>query len=328
MRYALTRITRFVVVFVLVTFLVMAATRIGSKDPVRDLAGGQVGPEVIAAVQADYPYVKQCEGLLTWLPCMANQYVHWVTDVLQGDFGYSYAQNQSVSDMFRQRIPPTFWLGFWAIFMGLLIAVPIGVYSAYKRDSALDRFLTFGSFASLSLPQLVLAVFLLYGVASRSDFFPNIATYVAPWDDPVAHFQNFFLPAFTLALGLGAVWSRLLRADMIMTLQSDFINLARAKGVSPNRVLWKHALRASSLALITSVALQMSGLISGAVVAEQFFNVGGIGGRLVIAVQQNDVLIIQAITAAVVAAVVLVNVLVDLFYAVIDPRIRQARALG
>lgn len=328
MRYALTRIARFLFVFVIVTFLVMLATRIGSKDPIRDLAGGQVGPEVIAKVQADYPYIEKCQGAVGYLPCIATQYVRWAADMVQGQMGYSYAQNQSVVDMFQQRGPSTFFVGFWAIVIGLVIAVPIGVYSAYKRDSVLDRVLSFGSFASLSTPQLVMAVFLLYAVASRSTFFPNIPDYVAPWSSPLEHFRNFFLPALTLGIGLGAVWSRLLRADMILTLQSDFINLARAKGVSPNRVLWVHALRSSILSLVTSVALQLSGLISGAVVAEQFFQVGGIGGRLVIAVQQNDVLVIQAITAVVVAAVVIVNVGVDLLYAVIDPRIRQVRALG
>lgn len=328
MRYALTRIARFAFVFIIVTFLVMLATRIGSKDPVRDLAGGQVGPEVIAKVEADFPYVKSCDGALTYLPCIGSQYARWLGDVLTGNMGYSYAQNQSVVDMFQQRGPSTFWLGIWAIVIGLVIAVPIGVYSAYKRDSLLDRVLSFGSFATLSTPQLVVAVLLLYAVANRFDFFPNIPDYVAPWSNPVEHFRNFFLPALTLGIGLGAVWSRLLRADMILTLQSDFINLARAKGVSPNRVLWVHALRSSVLSLITSVALQLSGLISGAVVAEQFFQVGGIGGRLVIAVQQNDILVIQAITAAVVAAVVVVNVSVDLLYAVVDPRIRQARALA
>lgn len=328
MRYALTRISRFILVFVIVTFLVMLATRIGSKDPIRDLAGGQVGPEVIAKVQADYPYIEQCSGALSYLPCMATQYVQWTADMVTGQMGYSYAQNQSVKDMFVQRGPSTIWVGVWAIVLGLLIAVPVGVYSAYRRDGIFDRVMSFGSFASISTPQLVVAVFLLYAVANRFEFFPNVPDYVAPWTSPIGHFKNFFLPSLTLAVGLGAVWARLLRADMILTLQSDFINLARAKGVSPNRVLWVHALRSSILSLVTSVALQLSGLISGAVVAEQFFQVGGIGGRLVFAVQQNDILVIQAITAVVVAAVVFVNVGVDLLYAVIDPRIRQARALA
>lgn len=318
MRYALIRLLRFVIVFVLVTFIVMVATRIGSKDPVRDLAGGQVSPEVIAQVEADYPYLEKP---------LVVQYFYWLKDMLTGNMGYSYAQNQSVVEMFQQRLPVTFFLGFWAIFMGLLVAVPIGVYAAYRRDGPFDRVTMLGSFAAISMPPLVLGVFFLYFTRQYS-FFPSLSEYVAPWDDPLEHFKNFFLPSLTLAFGLGAVWSRLLRADMSLTLQSDFINLARAKGVSPNRVLWVHALRASILSLITSVALQISGLVSGAVVAEQFFNFGGIGIRLVTAVQQNDILTIQAITAVVVAVVVIVNLGVDLFYSVIDPRIRQVRSLG
>jgi peptide/nickel transport system permease protein len=318
LRYALTRIVRFVFVFVIVTFVVLVATRIGSIDPVRDLAGGQVSDEVIARVEADYPYLDKP---------LVVQYVFWLKDMLTGDWGYSYAQNQSVLEMFQQRGPATFFLGFWAITVGLLFAVPIGVYSAYKRDSPLDRTLSVGSFAAISLPPVVIGVGALW-LTTRIDFFPAVANYVAPWDSPIEHFQNFFLPSMMLAIGLAAVWSRLLRADMILTLQSDFINLARAKGVSPNRVLWVHALRSSILSLITSVALQMGALVSGAVVAEQFFNLGGIGTRLVTAVQQNDILTIQAITAVVVAIVVFVNLMVDLLYAVVDPRIRQARKLG
>jgi peptide/nickel transport system permease protein len=317
-RYALIRLSRFVIVFVLVTFIVMVATRIGSKDPVRDLAGGQVSPAVIEQVQRDYPYLDKP---------IVIQYGYWLKDMVTGDMGYSYAQAQPVTEMFQQRGPVTFFLGFWAIVIGLVIAVPIGVYAAYRRDGPFDRTTSLGSFAAISMPPLVLGVFALY-FTKRYSFFPSLSEYVAPWSNPVEHFKNFFLPSLTLGLGLGAVWSRLLRADMALTLQSDFINLARAKGVSPTRVLWVHALRSSILSLITSVALQISGLVSGAVVAEQFFNFGGVGIRLVTAVQQNDILTIQAITAVVVAVVVAVNLFVDLFYAVIDPRIRQMRALA
>ncbi|MEZ5272699.1 MAG: ABC transporter permease [Ilumatobacteraceae bacterium] len=328
MRYALTRIARFVLVFVIVTFLVMLVTRIGSKDPIRDLAGGTVGDAQMQKVRDDFPYVKACSGTFEYIPCVAKQYVYWAKDMVTGNMGVSYLKSQTVVEMFQERAPSTFFLGFWAIIIGLVIAVPIGVYSAYKRDGWLDRILSLGSYVSISMPQLVLAVLLLYGVASRFEFFPNRTNYVAPWENPVEHFKNFFLPSLTLGLGLGAVWSRLLRADMILTLQSDFINLARAKGVKPARVLWVHALRSSVLSLITSVALQMSGLVSGAVVAEQFFGVPGLGFRLVEAVQTNDILAIQAITAVIVAVVVVVNVGVDLLYSVIDPRIRQMRAMG
>ncbi len=319
MRYALQRLAQFAIVFVIVTFIVMVATRIGSQDPVRDLAGGAVGQEVIDKVNADYPYLDK--------PLVA-QYGYWLTDMVTGNMGESYLQSQSVLDMFKQRIPPTFFIGFWAIFLGLLIALPVGVYSAYKRDGLFDRFMSLGSFASISTPPLVLAVLLGYFVAVKFSFFPSDSNYVAPWTDPVEHLKNFFLPSLTLGLGLGAVWSRFLRADMIATLQSDFIMLARAKGMSPARILWGHALRCSVLSLITSVALQMSGLVGGAVIAETFFAMPGIGDRLVFAIQSNDLLVIQAITALLVAVVVLVNLVVDLLYAVIDPRIRHARALG
>lgn len=321
MRYFLQRIVQFLLVFVVVTFTVMVATRIGSQDPIRDLAGGTVSDAQIEAVLDDYPYLEK--------PLIV-QYVYWLGDFVRGDLGYSYSQSQSGADMFKQRLPPTIFIGFWAIFIGLAIAVPVGVYSAYRRSGIFDRTASVGSFAAISTPPLVVAVALLYLVVSRWSIFPTVgaSNYVAPWDNPWEHFKNFFIPALVLGIGLGGVWSRFLRADMNLTLQSDYIMLAKAKGVSPRRVLWGHALRGSVLSLITSVALQMAALVGGAVIVEQFFGPRGIGDRLVFAIQQNDILIIQAITAVLVVAVVFFNLLVDLLYAVIDPRIRHARKIG
>lgn len=321
MRYVSQRLLQFAVVFVVVTFVVMVATRIGSTDPVRDLAGGAVSQAQIDRVLSDYPYLDQ--------PLLV-QYPQWLWDFLRGNLGYSYNQSQSGLAMFQQRLPPTLFMGFWAIVIGLAIAVPVGVYSAYRRDGLFDRTTSIGSFAVISMPPLVIAVALLFLVVTRTDVFPTVggSSYVAPWTSPWGHFRNFFIPSLTLGLGLAGIWSRFLRADMNLTLQSDFIMLAKAKGVSPSRILWRHALRSSVLSLITSVALQLSALIGGAVVAEQFFGPRGIGDRLVFAIQQNDILIIQAITAVLVVGVVLANLLVDLLYAVIDPRIRHARKLG
>lgn len=321
MRYVLQRLAQFGVVFVVVTFVVMVATRIGSQDPIRDLAGGAVGQAQLDRVLNDYPYLDQ--------PLLL-QYPQWLRDFLTGNLGYSYQQSQSGLDMFKQRLPPTLFMGFWAIVIGLIVAVPVGVYSAYRRDGAFDRTMSASSFAAISAPPLVVAVALLFLVVTRTGLFPTVggSNYVALWDNPVLHFRNFFIPSLVLGIGLAGVWSRFLRADMIMTLQSDFIMLAKAKGVSPRRVLWRHALRASVLSLITSVALQLSALVGGAVVSEQFFGPRGIGDRLVFAIQQGDILIIQAITAVLVVGVVLANLIVDLLYAVVDPRIRHARKLG
>jgi peptide/nickel transport system permease protein len=321
MRYFLQRFVQFCLVFVVVTFTVMVATRIGSQDPVRDLAGGTVSDAQIEAVLEDYPYLEKP---------LVVQYVYWLGDFVTGDLGYSYSQSQSGADMFKQRLPPTIFIGFWAIFIGLLVAVPVGIYSAYRRNGAFDRTASVSSFAAISTPPLVVAVALLYLVVSRYSIFPTVgaSNYVAPWDNPWEHFKNFFIPALVLGIGLAGVWSRFLRADMNLTLQSDYIMLAKAKGVSPSRVLWGHGLRGSVLSLITSVALQLAALVGGAVIAEQFFGPRGIGDRLVFAIQQNDILIIQAITAVLVVAVVFFNLLVDLLYAVIDPRIRHARKIG
>lgn len=319
MRYALQRVGQFIIVFVIVTFVVMVATRIGSKDVARDLAGGTVSDALIERVNSDYPYLDKP---------LVVQYGYWLKDMVTGNMGTSYAQSQNVVDMFQQRLPVTFFVGFWAIFIGLLIAVPLGVYSAYRRDGWVDRISSYVSFAFISTPPLVFAVFLIYFVALRLDVFPVLSDYVAPWDNPVQHFKNFFLPSLSLGMGLAAVWTRFLRADMILTLQSDFIMLARAKGMTPARILWRHALRASILSLVTSVALQVSSLVGGAVIAEQFFGLAGIGTRLVFAVQANDILVIQAITAVLVVTVVAVNLIVDLLYAVIDPRIRHARVFA
>jgi peptide/nickel transport system permease protein len=320
MRYFFQRLLQFVLVFIIVTFTVMVATRIGSQDPIRDLAGGSVSEAQIQRVLADYPYLEQ--------PLLL-QYPQWLADFVTGNLGYSYNQSQSGLDMFKQRLPPTLFMGFWAIVIGLVLAVPIGVYSAYRRDGWFDRSTSVTSFAFISAPPIVVAVAFLYFVVTRTSFFPTVggSSYVALWDDPILHFRYFFIPSLALGIGLAGVWSRFLRADMILTLQSDFIMLARAKGVSPQAILWKHALRGSILSLVTSVALQLSALVGGAVVVEQFFGPRGIGDRLVFAIQQNDILIIQAITAVLVAGVVFANFAVDLLYAVIDPRIRAARKL-
>lgn len=321
MRYLGQRLIQFVLVFVIVTFVVMVSTRIGSTDPARDLAGGVASEQRIAQVEEDYPYLDKP------LPV---QYVYWLKDVFTGDFGYSYVASQSNLEMFQQRLPTTVFIAFWAIFIGLLIAVPLGVYGAYRRDGWFDRGSSMTSFAVISTPALVVAVLALFLIVTRVDFFPSVgrSKYVAPWSDPVEHFANFFIPALVLGLGLGATWSRLLRADMILTLQGDAINMARSKGISPRRVLWVHALRMSILTLMTSVALSLAALIGGTLVVETFFGPKGIGERLVFAIQQNDLLVIQAIVAVLVVVVVVGNLIVDLLYSVVDPRIRLARSLG
>ena len=244
------------------------------------------------------------------------------------DFGYSGLYNISVTTYLKPRVLPTLFLGIYAVFGALILAVPIAVYQAYKRDSFYDKTTSLASFALVSIPALVLAPLLKFVFIDHLQWFPRLSEKVYPWDSVSAHFKNFFIPSMVLTLPLAAVYVRLLRADMVQTLQADFITLASAKGVPPGRVLWAHALRNSLFTLLTNVGVQLGGLVGGALVVEQYFNIKGMGSLLVAAILQSDIFTVQSVSAILVATVVTVNLLVDLSYAVIDPRVRHARALS
>jgi peptide/nickel transport system permease protein len=317
-RYALQRFVQFLIVFVIVTFLVMVAIRAGRDNVAVEMTGGFAAPERVQEISDQYKLEEP----------YPVQYVFWLKNLVTLDLGRSELLSADVKTLIEQRAPMTILLGFYAIVVALVIAVPLGVLSAYRRDSWFDKAGSTLSFGFVSLPNLVLGILLLFLFAVHWGWFPADSEKIWPWDDPWEHFRNMALPTLTLALGLAAIFTRLLRADMINTLQSDFITLARAKGMSPQRILWRHALRSSLFSLVTSVALQLGALLGGAVVIETIFSLPGMGDLLVLGVQRNDLLVVQACAALFALAVVLVNFLVDLLYAVIDPRIRHARALG
>ena len=184
------------------------------------------------------------------------------------------------------------------------------------------------SFLFVSVPAIVIAVFLSFLFVDQLGWFPRIGEKIYPWDDLGEHFRNFFLPALVLVLPLAAVLTRILRADMSLTLQSDFISLARAKGMSPRRILWRHALPNSLFSLLTAIGFQLGALIGGAVVAEMFFDLDGMGSMLVVAVLSQRPVHRPGDRRLLVVTVVVANLIIDLLYSVIDPRIRVARALG
>jgi peptide/nickel transport system permease protein len=317
-RYALQRFSQFLIVFLIVTFLVMVAIRAGRDNVAVEMTGGFATPERVAEITEQYKLDES----------YAVQYVYWLKNLLTLDLGRSELFSADVSDLIKQRAPMTLFLGLYSIVLALVIAVPLGVLSAYRRDGWFDKTGSTLSFAFVSLPNLVLGILLLFLFAVRWGWFPADSEKIWPWDQPWEHIRNMALPTLTLALGLAAVFSRVLRADMINTLQSDFITLARAKGMSPQRILWRHALRASLFSLMTIAALQLGAILGGALVIETIFSLPGMGDLLVLSIQRNDLLVVQACAALFALAVVFANFVVDLLYAVVDPRIRHARALG
>jgi peptide/nickel transport system permease protein len=319
-RYFFQRLMQFAIVFFLVTFGVMVFMRIGMNkpgDPALTMLGGTVTKQAADAVNTRYHLNGNLFG----------QYFFWLGKMFRGDFGISVQQNVTVAKYLKGRVMVTVFLGFYSILWAMIIAIPVAVYQAYKRDSRFDRSGNFASFLFVSLPTLVLAPLIIYLFVNKLNWFNRTSEKIMPWQDLGAHFKNFFLPVLVLTLPLAAIFARLLRSDMVQTLQSDFITLASAKGVPPGRVLWMHALRNSLFSLLTSVGIQLSGLVGGALVVEQYFNMKGLGALLLTSILSKDLFVVQSVTAIVVAVVSLANLMIDLLYAVIDPRIRHARAL-
>ncbi len=321
MRYFLIRFGRFLIVFFVVTFGVMVLMRIGLNspgDPARTMLGGTASQAQIDEVTRRYHLDSN----------LLVQYLWWLKGMVTGDMGISVQQNITVAKYIKPRILTTMFLGVYSIVWGLIIAVPLAVFQAYRRDSVRDRIASYLSFFFVSVPALVLAPVFIFLFVTKLTWFPRIGEKIYPWDDLGSHIHNFLLPVIVLTLPLAAVFTRLLRADMALTLQADFITLASAKGVSPRRVLWRHALRNSLFSLLTSIGLQLGGLVGGAIIVEQYFNMKGMGTLLVSSILSKDLFVVQALVAILVVVVVTVNLIIDLMYAVIDPRIRQMRALG
>lgn len=321
MRYFAQRLARFFVVFFIVTFGLMILLRLGMNapgDPARTMLGGTVTDEQIAAANERYHLDEP----------LVLQYFWWLKGMVTLDMGTSVQQNIAVSTYIGSRVLVTLFLGLYSLVFAVLIAIPIAVFQAYRRDSRRDKVISVVSFGLVSVPNVVMAVLMVLVFVRTLGWFPRTGEKIYPWDDPLEHFRNFALPVFALTLPVAAVFTRLLRGDMIRTLQADFITLASAKGVSVRRILWRHALRNSLFSVLTSVGLQLSGVVGGAIVVEQLFNMKGMGTLLVITILSKDLFVVQALAAIIVFVVVVVNLLVDLSYAAVDPRIRQMRSLS
>jgi len=313
MRYLIRRSAHLFAVLFAVTFLTFLSMNL-LGDPLKSILGPQYANKEVR---------EQARKDLHLDGPVPTRYVDWLGDAVRGDFGRSYNTGERVSSIIGERIPVSLMLMVYAQVLALLLAVPIAIISAYRSDRPFDRTSTTVAFGLLSVPSFALAVLLLYALAVRSDVFP--ARYL---DDTVLdRVYSLFLPALSLALPLAAVYMRILRTDMIRTLQEDFITFARSKGLSTSRILLRHTLRPSSFSLVTVFAIQVGALLGGTLVVERIFSIPGLGGQIVTSVLQKDFVVVQAIVLIIATTYVLMNFLVDTLYAVLDPRVRGARAL-
>jgi peptide/nickel transport system permease protein len=279
------------------------------------ILGDQATPEKVEALRHDMGLDQP----------LLIRFFGWLGHILQGDFGRSFRTGQTVLQAVAERLPVSFELMLLAELGALLIGIPLAIACAVRNGSAFDRFMTGTAFGMLSVPAFLSAILLIYLFAVELRWLPATG-YVPFAEDPVGNLRCFVLPALTLALGEWPVLMRVLRSDMITTLQEDYIAMARAKGLKPSRILLVHALKPSSLTLVTVTGINIGRLIGGTVIVESIFALPGIGRLLLGAIYTRDLVILQGVVLFVAFGYVLMNFIVDILYAVLDPRIRHGHA--
>jgi peptide/nickel transport system permease protein len=309
------RLLYFVPVLLAVSALTFAIASLLPGDLASTILGDQATPEKVEALRHDMGLDQPI-----WL-----RYLGWLGHVLQGDLGRSFRTGQTVLQAVAERAPVSFELMLFAEIMGLVIGVPLAIVCAARSGGPFDRFMTGTAFGMLSVPTFLSAILLIYLFAVELHWLPATG-YVPFTEDPVGNLRFVVLPAVTLGLAEWPGIMRVLRSDMIATLQEDYIALARAKGLKPSRILFVHALKPSSLTLVTVTGINIGRLIGGTLIVETIFALPGLGRLLVGALYTRDLIILQGVVLLVACGFVIVNFIVDLLYAVLDPRIRHGNA--
>ena len=309
------RVLHLLPVLLAVTLLTFLVSSLLPGDLALAMLGDQATPENVAALRA-----KLGLDLPAW-----QRYLHWLSSVAVGDLGQSHRTGELVLHAIASRLPVSIELMLLTMVAALLIGVPLGILCAAKADSALDRVLSGGAFGLLSMPPFMLAILLIFAFSVHLGVLP--ATGYTPFaEDPAANLISMALPATTLALVEWPALMRIVRSDMITTLQEDFIAMAKAKGLKRRRILFVHALKPSSFTLVTVTGLNVGRLIGGALIIETIFALPGLGRLLVEAIYTRDFIVLQGGVLFVAVGYVLVNFAVDLLYSVLDPRVRHGRA--
>lgn len=306
---------RLVFVFFVVTFVTFVLLDLTPGDPAERFAGLNATPEVIEQIRVDLGL----DGSL-W-----ERYVHWLGNAVRLDFGDSIVtKGFSSFDLIRDTLPKTLELMVLAELIAIGIAVPLAIASARRPGGIVDNLSSSSAFGLLALPSFVLGIYMSYVFGVKLGWFPTIVDNLPGLnDDPIENLRQMLLPSVTLALNLVAVYLRLLRSDLIETLQEDYVMLAQARGLSESRVMWRHVLRPSSLNFTTAVGLNVAGLVGGAFIIEILFAINGMGSLVIRSVVLEDFNVVAAVVAILTVAYVSLNFLVDLLYSWLDPRIRH-----
>ena len=256
---------------------------------------------------------------------MLSQYFTWLWNALHLDFGRSLTNGYPVSSYVLENLPRTLELALAAILIATLIGVPLGIVAALKRGSILDTAMTSIATIGISLPVYILGTLLVLGFSIQLGWLPA-SGYTDMSRNLLEHFRKLALPAFSLGFGLSASIARMTRSSMLEILGRDFVRALRAKGMPERRIIWHHVLRNAAVPIVTIIGLQLGNLMGGTVLVEAIFNWPGLSTLLVSAVSARNYPLVQGAMLAIAAAFILINLAVELFYSLLDPRIRRMRS--
>ncbi|MFS8056255.1 ABC transporter permease [Rhizobium sp. BR 317] len=310
-RYILQRLFGMIVVMFLVVTIVFVIVRVTPGDPAAVMLGPDATAQDIASLRArlglDQP--------------LALQYLYYFGQLLRGDLGQSIFLNEPVTSALVERAEPTFFLTVFSLVIASVIALPIGIYSAYRRGSLFDQAATALAMLAASIPSFWLGLILIQSFAVRHGIFP-VSGYGGPGSSFVDRMYHLALPSIVLGVVSSALILRFTRASMLDVLGDDYIRTARAKGLVERKVILKHALKNALIPILTVIGLTAAVLISGAVVTETIFSLPGIGNLVVSAVLRREYPVIQGALLVIAGLYVLINFAIDMLYLLVDPRVR------
>lgn len=309
-------LTAFMQLWIVAT-LIFSVMYIMPGDPVMLLLGADSNPspEAVASMRAqlglDQPVV--------------SQYFVWLWNALHLNFGKSLTNGYPVANYVMQNLPRTLELAFAAILIASIVGVPLGVAAALKRGSTRDTVLTSVATLGISVPVYIVGTLLVLAFSLKLGWLPA-SGYTDIARNAVEHFRKLTLPAIALGFGLAASIARMTRSSVLEILGRDFVRALRAKGMSERRIIWQHVLRNAAIPIVTIIGLQLGNLMGGTVLVEAMFNWPGLSTLLVGAVSARNYPLVQGSMLAIAAAFILINLLVDLLYSLLDPRIRRKRS--
>jgi len=300
-----------IAILLLVSIIIFALVNILPGDPARLMLGQEASPEALAALRAEM-------GLNDPLYI---QYVHWLANILHGDFGYSLRDHTPVLQVLLQKIPVTLELTIFSFIIAILIAIPVGILSATRRGKLSDYLTTFFALSGISLPSFWLGILLIYFFAVKLNWFPP-SGYVPLSENFGKSLLLMVLPAVSLGTRLSAELTRMLRSSLLEVLQADYIRTGYAKGLLERSVVIGHALKNALMPVITVGGMQLAAFFGGAVITETIFGIPGVGQLVVNAILTRDFPVVQGAVLFMAFMVVFINLLVDIIYSIIDPRIK------